>query len=221
LCEPRRIDNRLREFWSLLRRARGSDSLAGMTDLLTKRGTMWGPVVTMGIVAGVMVILLNLSGRVWWCSCGHWWISTWDVNSQHNSQHLIDWYAFSHFLHGVIFFGMLWPVRNKIGIWWRAVIAIVIEAGWELLENSPMVIDRYRQTMAQGYSGDSILNSISDLVLCLMGFYVAMKVKWWVSVLLFVVFEVGVMLFIRDNLTLNVIMLLHPFEAIKRWQTGA
>lgn len=112
-------------------------------------------------------------------------------------------------------------MARRVPIGWRYLIAVLIETGWELLENSPIIINRYREaTMALGYAGDSILNSMSDILMMSLGFLLAARLPVWVTVLLVVVMEVGCALWIRDNLTLNVIMLIHPIEAIKVWQMG-
>lgn len=135
------------------------------------------------------------------------------------SQRLADAYSFSHIGHGIVFFGVLWLVARRLPVGWRYLIAVVIEAGWELLENSPVIINRYREaTMALGYSGDSILNSVSDVVMMSLGFFLAWRLPWWGSVLILLAMEIGCALWVRDNLTLNVIMLIHPVDAIKAWQ---
>jgi len=175
-----------------------------------------------GIVLGMLlvaVIYLRLQGRVWWCEQGDWSPVALRVNSPHNSQHLFDAYSLSHVLHGVLFCGALWLLRRRVSLNARAVIAAAIEIGWEVLENSPIVINRYRTaTMAVGYSGDSIANSIADVASFCMGFYVARKIGLWPSVVAFVVVELLMLWLIRDNLTLNVLMLLWPIDAIGKWQ---
>lgn len=160
-------------------------------------------------------------GRAWWCACRQPIPFSTQVASSHNSQHLLDPYSLSHLLHGLIFFGVLRLVAPRIPPWWRLVIGVTVEAGWEVLENSPMVIERYRAATASlGYSGDSIVNSTGDVLSCLLGFWLARALGWWKSIALFVLVEVGMLLWIRDNLTLNVIMLLRPLDAIRRWQLG-
>jgi len=171
------------------------------------------------IVALLMVGVLRAAGRLWWCACATPLLWVGDVNSSHLSQHLFDPYSFSHLLHGVVFYGMLWILARRIPYAQRLLVALVLEAGWEILENSPFIIDRYRQsTMALQYYGDSIVNSVGDLLSCALGFWVASLLRWWRSVALVVLVEVGMLVLYRDNLTLNVLMLVAPSESIKAWQ---
>jgi hypothetical protein len=135
------------------------------------------------------------------------------------SQRLADPYSFSHLAHGILFFGFLWLVARRMPLRGRFLLALLAEAGWELLENSPLIINRYRDaTIALGYAGDSVMNSLSDIVMMSLGFLIAFRARPWGSVALVVVMEVGCALWIRDNLTLNVLMLIHPIDAIKAWQ---
>lgn len=146
----------------------------------------------------------------------------WDGNiwGSENSQRVADAYSFSHIIHGLLFYGFLWLVARKIPLQYRFLIALVIEGGWELLENSPIIINRYREaTISLGYVGDSILNSVSDVGMMAIGFCIARTVRIWVSIAIIVIFEVGCLLWVRDNLTLNVLMLVHPVESIKSWQS--
>ena len=146
----------------------------------------------------------------------------WDGNiwGSENSQRVADAYSFSHIIHGMLFYAFLWLVARKVPMKYRFVIAIIMEAGWELLENSPIIIDRYRAaTIAQGYVGDSVLNSVSDIVMAGIGFVVARFSRVWVTVALIILMEVGCLFWIRDNLTLNVVMLAYPIESLKVWQS--
>ena len=144
-----------------------------------------------------------------------------DIWSSECSQRLVDPYSFSHLTHGILFCGALWLVARKLPLRYRFVIALLLEAGWELLENSPLIINRYREaTIALGYVGDSIMNSLSDIVMMSLGFLFASRVRPWVSVLAVLVMEIGCLLWVRDNLTLNIIMLIHPIDAIKTWQSA-
>jgi len=146
-----------------------------------------------------------------------WWDG--DIWSSENSQRLADPYSFSHIGHGILFFAFLWLVARKLPLRHRFIIAMLAEVGWEILENSPLIINRYRSaTIALGYAGDSILNSLSDVLMMCLGFLLAARARPWVSAAALVVMEIGCALWVRDNLTLNVIMLIHPVEAIKHWQ---
>lgn len=167
------------------------------------------------------VASLRMEGRIWWCACRTPTPFSTDVTSPHNSQHLLDAYSFSHLLHGIIFYWCLRLLAPRVSPAWMLVIALAIEAGWEVLENSPLVIARYRAaTAAQGYSGDSIVNSAGDVLSCAAGFFLARRLGWLLSIALFVAVELVMLVLIRDNLTLNIIMLLYPMEWLKQWQMG-
>ena len=162
------------------------------------------------------------------CPCGTvklWWGV---VQSAENSQHLADWYSFSHVLHGVLFYAAAhllwrrWHLFDGAPARWALPIAVAVEASWELLENSPLIINRYRAVTASfGYSGDSILNSMSDIGWMAFGFWLAARLPWKASVAMGLAFELFTLAMIRDNLTLNVLMLVWPIEAIKHWQALA
>ena len=173
------------------------------------------------IVVGAVALLL-LMGRPPICTCGT--IKLWEgaVNSAGNSQHIADWYSFSHIIHGFIFCALSWwLLRSWLRTDTRLALSVMIEAGWELLENSPLIIDRYRTaTLAFGYSGDSVLNSMSDIAMMAAGFLFALKMPARVTVAVAVGFELMTLYTIRDNLTLNVLMLTWPIEAVKTWQAG-
>ena len=147
----------------------------------------------------------------------------WDGNiwSRENSQRVADAYSFSHIAHGILCFALLWLVARQVPLRYRFMIALLLEAGWEVLENSPIIINRYREaTIALGYVGDSVLNSCSDIVMMALGFIFASRVRVRVSVATVVAMEIVCLLWVRDNLTLNIIMLIHPIEAIKAWQSA-
>ena len=177
------------------------------------------------LVAAALLVLLTATllfmGRPPICPCGT--VSLWHgvVQSNQNSQQISDWYSFSHIIHGFIFFGVLRWMLPERPLWVLLAIAIGIEGAWEIAENSPMIIDRYREvTMAFGYSGDSVLNSVSDTLFMVAGFVAASRMRWWATVALAVAFELFTLWTIRDNLTLNVLMLVSPIEAVKEWQAG-
>jgi len=143
------------------------------------------------------------------------------VLSSENSQHLSDWYTFSHVIHGFIFYGVLWLIGRRWPVGLRLAMAVAVEAAWELLENSSFVIDRYRAiTISLDYYGDSIVNSASDVCFCILGFALARRMPVWATVAATVAMELFVLWAIRDNLTLNVIMLLWPLDSIRAWQAG-
>lgn len=178
-------------------------------------------VVAFAIVCAAAAIEYAM-GRVPWCRCGY--IKLWHgvVNSSENSQHITDWYTPSHVIHGVLFYFLLWLVARRLPPGMRFVLAVLLEATWEVIENTPFVINRYRAaTIALDYYGDSIVNSMSDIASMMLGFWIARKAPVWFCIVLVVVLELAVGAIIRDNLTLNIIMLIHPVDAIKRWQLGA
>jgi hypothetical protein len=147
-----------------------------------------------------------------------WWDS--DIWSSENSQRVADAYSFSHIIHGMLFYGLLWLAARRQPVKLRFLIALLIEGGWELLENSPLIINRYREaTIGQGYFGDSVLNSVCDVGMMALGFLVARLTRVWVVVGLIIVLELGCLWWVRDNLTLNVLMLTHPVQSIKAWQS--
>ena len=160
-------------------------------------------------------------GQVPICKCGY--IKVWHgtVFSSENSQHISDWYTPSHVIHGFAFYGLLWLVGRRWPLGLRLVLAIAIEAGWEIFENTDMVINRYREvTISLDYYGDSVLNSVCDILAMVGGFLLASRLPLWAIVLAIVGLEVFVGWAIRDNLTLNIIMLVYPLDAIKAWQAG-
>lgn len=171
------------------------------------------------VVAAIMAAVLAAMGRSGWCSCGSPIPWSFDIWSAHNSQHLLDPYSFTHFQHGLAFFALLWLPLRRWDLAWRFALALCIEAAWEILENTDQVIEHYRETtISLDYYGDSIANSISDLLACALGFLFAARTRWWLTLGLFVGIELVLVLVIRDSLLLNILMLLLPLEGIRSWQ---
>ncbi len=169
----------------------------------------------------LQAFVLYLFGQPAICECGY--IKMWEggVGTPGNSQHIADWYTFSHIIHGFIFYALLSYFFPRLSVWQRLVIAIGIEGMWEIAENSPQVIEHYRQqALAAGYTGDSMLNSIADTFWMSLGFVLAARLPTWATISLAVVFELFVAYMIRDNLTLNIIGLVHVFPAISAWQSA-
>ena len=192
-----------------------------MTDLLPHRRAALATLLTLLVSAAILAGL----GRPLICECGTvklWWGV---VQSADNSQHLTDWYSGSPVIHGLLFYGAAhllwrrWKLLGGLPARWALPIALVIEAAWELFENSPVIIDRYRAvTVSWGYSGDSIVNSVADIGWMAAGFWLASRLPVKASIAMGIAFELFTLAMIRDNLTLNVLMLVWPVEAIKVWQ---
>jgi hypothetical protein len=182
------------------------------------RTKIW-PVLSIAGILAITLLQLHRQGRIMWCACGRWNLWAGDIWSAHNSQHVFDPYSFTHVLHGLLFYGVLAWLCPRVPLAWRLTSAIFIEAAWEVLENSPWIIQRYREaTIGLGYEGDSIVNSFADIVCCALGFALAQPLGWRRSAILFIITELVLLVWVRDNLTLNILMLTWPVEAIKAWQ---
>ena len=174
-----------------------------------------------GLMIGAAAAILLLMGRNPICTCGNVKLWVGETNSSDNSQHIADWYTLSHIIHGFLFYGIFWIVARKLPIGQRLLMAVVVEAAWEIFENTDMVINRYREaTIALGYVGDSVLNSVSDILFMVLGFFFAARAPLWLTIVLAIFFELLAGWVIRDNLTLNIVMLLYPLDVIKTWQGG-
>ena len=172
-------------------------------------------------VFALLTVQLRLMDRIWWCACGSPALWSGQVPSSHNSQHLADPYSITHVTHGLIFFWFFAWLTPRLSVGWRLVLSLIVEAGWEVLENTDFIINRYREaTVSLDYFGDSIGNSLGDTLAALIGFVLAAKLGFWRSVALIVATEILLLVWIRDNLFLNVITLFFPLDAVVKWQMG-
>jgi hypothetical protein len=182
----------------------------------------FGAGLAIGVVLiSVQALVLRAFGQPLICPCGvvRLWIG--DVTSAELSQQIADWYTFTHVIHGFLFYAALRLLLPRSSIGARLALAIGIEVGWEILENTPIIIERYRQSaLAAGYVGDSVLNSVSDTLAATLGFLLARRLPVMATVVIAIAFEVVTGVMIRDNLTLNILQLLHPIEAVSQWQAG-
>jgi hypothetical protein len=181
----------------------------------SRRGVVLVLLAVLATTAAVEVSMgrlpLGPDGRFGWWEGNIW--------SQEQSQRFADPYSFTHVVHGLVYYALLWIAARRAPVRARFIAALATEAAWEMLENSPLIIDRYRAvTIALGYVGDSVLNSLSDILMMSVGYLTAVRLRPWQSVVLALLLEVGLALWVRDNLTLNVIMLIHPIDAIRAWQ---
>jgi hypothetical protein len=196
----------------------GSESVHPST-LNHKITKVW---LALGILAmlGLTVLQLHRQGRLWWCACrGFLWTS--DAWGRLTSQTFLDPYSFTHILHGLMFCGLLALLMRGMSWRGRFLLAIMIESSWELIENTNTVIERYREaTAALGYSGDTVVNSLGDIMCCGIGFMIARKLGWRRAIVVFVATELLLVIWIRDSLLLEILTLIHPINAIKIWQLG-
>ena len=183
-----------------------------------KRAGVW-QIVAIGLVLLLVIVLLRAEGRMFLCDCGHFAVWTSDACSSQTSQQLFDPYSFTHVLHGFLFFWLMALLFRRLSSSWQVLLAVLLEGAWEVFENTPFVIHKYRtETAALGYQGDTIVNSLGDLTCALVGFLLARKlgVRW--SLIFFLLVEVVLTLWIHDSLLLQILMLIRPVQAIKLWQ---
>ena len=190
------------------------------TSWLTRLSTPSYALIGAGLIAAAGATLIAM-GQPPMCTCGY--VKVWHgvVMSSENSQHLSDWYTFSHVIHGFGFYALLWLAARRSPLGFRFMLAVILESAWELFENTDFIINRYREaTISLDYFGDSALNSVADILAMSLGFGAASVLPVWAVVALTVGFEGFVLYHIRDNLTLNIIMLIHPVDAIREWQSA-
>ena len=190
----------------------------GLRDNAANRRWLF-PVVVILLLVPLMALALWAEGRLFSCACGEFQFWAGDTCSSENSQQLFDPYSFTHVLHGFLLFWLLALVLRNVSPAWQLSLAAILEAFWEILENTPFVIDRYReQTAALGYTGDTIVNSLGDLFCAIAGFLIARRLGWVRSLIAFLLLEVVLLLWIRDSLLLQIVMLISPVNAVKLWQ---
>ncbi|MGC1710343.1 MAG: DUF2585 domain-containing protein [Methyloceanibacter sp.] len=191
---------------------------------MTACRTALSPAKTAAIVSGIILVAAIAEyamGHPLICKCGYVKLWHFDVESAENSQHLFDWYSPSHIIHGFIFYWLLWLISRFVpmSLGLRLVLAVAIEASWEVIENTDFVINHYRElTISLDYYGDSVINSVSDILFMVFGFFVARWFPVWLTVLIAIALELFVGFMIRDNLTLNVLMFVWPLDSVLHWQ---
>jgi len=183
------------------------------------RGNKLWPLLAIVAAFAATAVLLRFEGRLWICACGSVRAWTGQICSSDNSQHFLDPYSFTHLLHGFLFFWLIAWLASRLKSNWQIVLAVGIEALWEVFENTNFIIDRYRSTTAAlGYTGDTVVNSFGDIVCCLVGFLIARRLGLRRSFVAFLVLELILILWIRDSLLLEIVMLIVPIDAIRTWQ---
>jgi hypothetical protein len=183
------------------------------------RGQKYWPVFAIVVSFVATALLLRLEGRLWLCACGSIQLWSGQICSANNSQHFLDPYSFTHVLHGFLFFWLIAWLLSRLRTNWQLALAIAVEAFWEVFENTNFIIDRYRsETAALGYNGDTVINSFGDILCCLIGFIVARRLGLRRSLVVFAVLELILIVWIKDSLLLEILMLVVPIDAIRAWQ---
>jgi len=196
--------------------------LTGAGDTASPSPLTWRHGLGVIAIIAVAALTLHLMGRLDICACGTVRLWQGDVHSAETSQQITDWYTFTHVLHGLVFYLALRYLAPNWRLGTRLLAATAVEAGWEIFENTDFIIDRYREvTISLGYYGDTVVNSAFDIIAMVAGFLIAARAPVWLSITLFIATETILALAIRDNLTLNILMLVWPIEAIRHWQAGA
>jgi hypothetical protein len=180
---------------------------------------MFWPALTIVSAFAAAAIVLRVEGRLWLCACGYIRVWSGQVCSANNSQQFLDPYSFTHLLHGFLFFWLVAWLCSRLGGGWQLALAVALEACWEIFENTNFIIDRYRsETAALGYNGDTVFNSCGDILCCLTGFIVARRLGLRRSLIVFALLEVVLIVWIRDSLLLEIVMLVVPIDALRAWQ---
>ena len=183
------------------------------------RGQKFWPVFAIVASFVATALLLRLEGRLWLCACGSLRLWSGQICSANNSQHFLDPYSFTHVLHGFLFFWLIAWLLSRLSTNWQLALAVAVEAGWEVFENTNFIIDRYRsETAALGYNGDTVVNSFGDILCCLIGFIVARRLGLRRSLVVFAVLELVLIVWIKDSLLLEILMLVVPIDAVRAWQ---
>ena len=183
------------------------------------RAENYWPLLAIVALFATTALLLRVEGRLWFCACGSVQLWSSQICSANNSQHFLDPYSFTHVLHGFLFFWLIAWLLSRLRANWQLALAVAIEAGWEVFENTNFIIDRYRsETAALGYTGDTVVNSFGDILCCLIGFIIARRLGWRRSLVVFAILEVVLIVWIKDSLVLEILMLVVPLDAIRTWQ---
>jgi hypothetical protein len=193
--------------------------LTTQAAIMRSRGKRLWPALAIVASFVAAAILLRLEGRLWICSCGNLQVWAGKVCSSDNSQHFLDPYSFTHVLHGFLFFWLIAWLAPRLKASWQLALAVAVEALWEAFENTNFIIDRYRSTTAAlGYNGDTVVNSLGDTLCCLVGFMIARRLGLRRSLITFAAFELILIVWIRDSLLLEILMLVFPIDSIRAFQ---